>query len=213
MKKFSVNNYSSFAVCRFNEIVFPSLTPEFTFTFTPGAYALSGQIDNGGWAFAYSLTTHNEDVCIYNTPEFIYDGREVSLDFLRSISCYLGIYGTNCSAEELFSQMKKTKKLKKPLEEIKEMFGLSNERFSKPLSMTGNEVWRITAALGYAEDKKIFCYPWRTNRQLKSHIYMIQKISEIFVMDNSYLFLPVENGTLLREYVNDVVDLSAEQRI
>ena len=212
MKEFIVKNFSGFAVCRFQEIVYPSQTPQFTYTFTPGAYAFSGQIDNGGWAFTYSLTAlYEKDVCVYGSSEFIIDDKFVSLDFLRSKSCYLGCPKTNQSAKKQFSKIEKNQKLKKPLEEIKQMFGLTDERFDMPLDMTGNELWRITAALGYAQDKKIFCYPWRTNNQLKAQLYTIQKMANIFANNNCYLFLPVENDALLKEYVNDVLDLSQPQ--
>ena len=212
MREIIVENYSSYARCRFHEIIYPSQTPKFTYTFKPGCYAFLGQIDNGGWAFTYSLTPlDKEDVCLCDTPIFIGDGKRLPLDYLRSISCYLGYYQNTLSAKERFAQIEKLRGLKRPLEDIKEMFRLTNARFDKPLNMTGNEVWRITAALGYAENKTIFCYPWRTNNQLKSHIFLIKKMSEIFEKEDKYLFIPVENGDLVKDNVRNIIDLSQPQ--
>ncbi|MDD4414256.1 MAG: hypothetical protein PHR14_06880 [Oscillospiraceae bacterium] len=214
MNELSVYNFSSFAICRFCDRVFPSHTPEFTYTFKPGVYALTGQIDNGGWAFTYSLTPLNEDdICIYNSPKYLYDGKNVSIDYIRSISYYLGHYTNNqsVSAKKQLEVLVNSGTVQTSLNEIKDMFGLTEERFDRPLNMTGNEIWRITAAIGLAQGKKIFCYPWMTNNQLKPLVYATQKLADVFFKNNCILFLPVENSSLVGDFVNDIIDLSQPQ--
>lgn len=218
MNEFGVYNFSSFATCKFRDSVFPSHTPEFSYTFKPGAYALSGQIDNGGWAFTYALTPRSiDDVCIYNTPKFIYDGKYESIDYIRSLSYYLGNYTNeptcpaNFPAEQQFEPLLKSGKVEIPLEQVKERLGLTKERLSRPLNMTGNEVWRITATIGLAMSKKIFCFPWMTNNQLKPLLYSIKKLSEILKENQCILLLPVENKDLVHDFVNDSIDLSTPQ--
>jgi hypothetical protein len=41
------------------------------------------------------------------------------------------------------------------------MFELSDERFERDLDHVSGEIFRITAAIGFAEGKEIFCWPWR----------------------------------------------------
>lgn len=45
-------------------------------------------------------------------------------------------------------------------EEIKSLFGLSDERFDRPLAQTSGEIWPISIAIQFALGKDIFCFPW-----------------------------------------------------
>jgi len=215
LKNFSVN-----AFCKFQSKAYTSCTPDFSYTFKPGAYALVGQIDHGGWAVSYALAPiDKKDIYIHKSEDedrlmFYVDNQEVSLDYLRTLSHHLGFYtlkksaAYNKSAKKQLAKAIKSGTSQYTLNELKEMFGLTEERFKRPLHMTGNEAWRITAAVGLAAGKKIFCFPWLTNNYLKPLTYAIEKMAEIIRQDNGILLLPVENADLVKGFVDDIIDLS-----
>ncbi len=51
-------------------------------------------------------------------------------------------------------------KLPFSIKEIKDMFGLSDERFERNLDQVGVEINRISIAINFALDKSVFCFPW-----------------------------------------------------
>lgn len=215
MEEWIVENYSVFSICRFRERVFPSQTPIFSYRFHPGVYALTGQIDNGGWAFTYSLTPINDaDVRMDGNSNIVLNKQPLSLQQLRAISHYLGQFDDSIgqlSADQLLRKFQKNGVISLTAGEIQEKFKLTEARWSRPLSATGNEIWRITAALGFVQKKKIFCFPWMTNRQLQSQLNTISYLGKVLSENNCYVLLPVENEDLVKEVVTDVIDLSYAQ--
>lgn len=216
MHSLGITNYSGFAICKFrNNMIYPSDTPRFSYTFKPGAYALVGQIDNGGWAFTYSLTAkHKKELVIEKSSKFAMDGQPVSIDQVRSLSYYVGHYTTkdtrfrHLTAKRMLEKAIQKKHSSFSMDQLKYMLGLTEERFCTPLSHTGNEAWRITAAEGLALGKQIFCYPWMSNQYFKSYAYLSEKLAGICIQNNCILLMPLENSDLVGHFVNDVLDLS-----
>ena len=226
--KLSFDKLSGYAICRFRDNIYLSNISEFSYTFKSGAYALVGQIDNSGWGISYSLSPIcKKDVYInrwtkdrindnMNISKFYLNDKEVTLKHLQSISCYLGHYVSgkrnllDSSAKNQLTRAIRKENSKYSMEELKSMFGLTEERFDRPLYMTGNEVWRITAAVGLANGKRIFCFPWLTNNYLKPLIYAIEKMAEIIKKNDGILLLPVENADLIEGFVDDIIVLGED---
>ena len=201
-----------------------------SYSFGPGAYALIGQIDDGGWAFSYSLSPINKkDVCINrlassgendtNISKFFINDKEVSLTCLQSISCLLGCYNKNrfaaCnkSARKQLTKAIKNGTSKYSLNELQQLFGLSEERMDRPLYKTSREAWRITAAIGLAEGKKIFCLPWKSNQYVVGGVqYSLEIIAKVIKKEGGILLMPLENDELVRHFVDGVIDFSYKMR-
>ena len=180
----TVNEFSGFALCRFRESVYPSNTPLFSQTFSAGLHALTGQIDIGGWVFSY-LLTHAEErkPCLSKGTSFLWNYQPISLSALQEKSCYVGDINKttgNMSAAKQFSKFKRRKNLFITESELRDMFCLTEERWNRPLSHCGNESYRITAALGYAAGKRVFCLPWMTNSQVKYYWGTITFLADFF---------------------------------
>jgi len=78
----------------------------------------------------------------------------------------------------------------------------------RPLYNAGNTAWRITVAIGIAQGKKIFCFPWKSNSFLRTLVYTLERIAAIIKENGGILLLPTENDELVKHFVDDVVDLS-----
>lgn len=219
MNSLKIINYSAFAICRFRDnMIYPSRTPQFSYTFKPGAYALIGQIDNGGWAFAYSLAAKSKkDLVIEDSATFAVNGQSASLDQVRSLAHYVGHYKTretrfrHLTAKSMLEKAMRKGQPAFSMEQLKEMLGITEERYRRPLPYTGNEAWRITAAEGLALGKQIFCYPWMSNQYFKSYAYLSERLADICVQNNCILLMPLENEKAVKHFVNDVIDLSKPQ--
>jgi len=211
--------------CRFASDVYWSSIREYSYTFTPGAYALVGQIDDGGWALSYSLAPiKKKDVYInkwgssdehgIGMTRFFIDDKEVSLAYLQSISCHLGYHNKNKFAscnKSVRKQLKKAIKKgtsKYSLAELQEMFEFSDVMMDRPIYNTGTSAWRITAAIGLAQGKKIFCFPWKSNSYIKGMVHSLEKLAKIFIKEDCLLLIPLENDELVKHFVDDTVDLS-----
>ena len=46
---------------------------------------------------------------------------------------------------------------------------MDSERFERPLAGAGNEIFKAMAAIGYANDKKVFCFPWLSKKRFESY--------------------------------------------
>ena len=146
-------DFDGYAKCRFVNDIYWSSIRKTSCSFKPGAYALTGQIDDGGWVLSYSLAPiKKKDVYInrwansggneIDLSRFYIDDKEVSLAYLQSVSCHLGYHNKNKFAACNKSARKQlTKAIKKGTSkysfvELQEMFGLSDARIDRPLYMT-----------------------------------------------------------------------------
>jgi len=217
-------NLRGYARCRFAHDIYWTHIRENSYSFKPGAYALVGQIDDGGWAFSYSLAPiKKKDVYINRwasddetyVSRFYLDDKEVSLAYIQSISCHLGHHNKNRFATcNKSARRQLTKAIKKgtskyTFDELQEMFGLSDVRLDRPLYKTSREAWRITAAIGLAQGKKIFCFPWKSNSYIEGGVLIaLELLAGIVKKEGGLLLMPLENDELVKHFVDGVVDLS-----
>ena len=50
---------------------------------------------------------------------------------------------------------------------IREMFKVSKERVKRNIEFVSGERWRASVAIGFAQGKDIFCYPWMNTRDIE----------------------------------------------
>ena len=93
-------------------------------------------------------------------------------------------------------------------EELVDKLGLSECRLMRPIDCTGNERWRITMAIGLAEGKKVFCYPWMTSQEFKGMPYAAALMGKVIAADGGILLIPIENDMYVKDIARDVIDLS-----
>ena len=76
-------------------------------------------------------------------------------------------------------------------DDIREMFCLDDERFERPLKTCGNEAIRAMAAIGFAYDRQVFCFPWLSNRRFVCHRNSVQAILDVLEQAGKIVLLPV----------------------
>ena len=50
---------------------------------------------------------------------------------------------------------------------IQKMFCISSERINRNIYFVSGERWKASAAIGYANGKKVFCYPWMNSKDIE----------------------------------------------
>lgn len=166
--------------------VFRSTCDDVSYHFNAGVYILLGEIDSGAWAFTSALCSKKKNnACILdNETKFYFNETEVTLDDIRKISCdldgpfnYTGSF--NKSVEKRVEDSITKYKLPYTVKDIQKMFHLTDERYKRALKYAGNERFRCNAALGFVQRKKIFCFPWlseKAERYYEGSIYLISDI-------------------------------------
>lgn len=53
--------------------------------------------------------------------------------------------------------------------EIIERFKLTSERYHRPMRQLSHEAWRASCAIGLAQGKKIFCFPYMDHKMIDEY--------------------------------------------
>lgn len=143
---------------------------DFSYEFENGVYILQGDIASGGWALSYALSCFDKSMVVsptYGKPEFILNGEQLTLEKLRDKSCYLS--GTEreyvseiikCPVRKIVCKNIKKNKLNLTENEIRYTFFITASRFDRYIKHVGNERYACRAAIGYSENREIYCFPW-----------------------------------------------------
>lgn len=140
-------------------------------------YGIIGEFGNGGAALSCGITGNTN---FYEGKIFI-DDRESSIKQLIKNSWYVGTDLYTYNSKKLFGN--KPKIMKKTIKEqieigiqnvnhdldfgtIQRVFNLSNERVDRNIEYVSGERWKASAAIGYANGKKLFCFPWLNSKDI-----------------------------------------------
>lgn len=145
-------------------------------TFFPGINTLVGEIDSGNWAISYLLSMYihrPEDFVLFGQPQININNNLICIDELAQFSCYLDkldpLFSGNDSVAHLIKHGLQGSKSNYSCDDIKKLFHIDSERFERSLAGVGNEVFKAMAAIGYAYNKEVFCFPWLSKNRFESY--------------------------------------------
>lgn len=198
-------------------VFFPSLTnfgsaiddiTDLQYVFSSGKiYGIIGECGSGGWGLSYLLS--GKDTC--PKQEIIINENNAFQKDLKKIGWYVGdqIQRKNflCKEMSIIKQLQlgvKQSNNKISVDEIVQKFNLSHDRLNKKISELSWEKWRASIAIGYAHNKRIFCFPWLNTAQINDlilntglHIY-----SDILRKEGNLIIIPTGKKEAL-EYIAD----------
>lgn len=145
----------------------------FTYDFNFGkSYLLHGELWDGGWALSQMIAGLLEPDTVIVQSEYgqiLLDGvqyptaqRKKDVWVVpRSEIKRFGLFQNMTVQEQIHHGLKNNPHpyLKSENEYI-ERFGLTPERYTRPFTMLSHERWRANCAVGLANGKKIFCFPY-----------------------------------------------------
>ena len=153
-----------------------SLSHSLCFSFSPGINKLVGEIDSGNWAVSYLLSMYRhrpEDFVLFDPPKVVVNKKELSLNSFSRFSCYMDLsdplFSFDGSLEGMIQKGLEENGLNYSPDDVRALFQIDADRFNRPLTAVGNEIFKAMAAIGYSYKKEFFCFPWLSNKRLKSY--------------------------------------------
>ena len=171
------------------------ISPQNSFELTRGVNYLEGEIDSGVWAVSYllSMYTHkSKNFTLYNCSV---NKGDISLKELIDISCYMDksfpLFNSHKTVYEMVCKGLKDGGMHIEAEQIRMMFGIDEERFNRPFSGTGNEIFKAMAAVGYCYNKKLFCFPWLSRKRFESYHKHLTYLLEVLEKLGMIVVVPI----------------------
>lgn len=168
------------------------------YDFTVGLNKSVCEIDSGNWAVSYlmSMYIHSaKDFVLFRQPQIKVDSKSTTIEELSQKSCYMDtlypLFSKKTPVHKLVAKGIKINKLDTTAENIRELFCIDKERFTRPLSGVGNEIFKAMAAIGYVNKKEVFCFPWMSHKRFESYHANLTEVLRILEDLNSVIVLPV----------------------
>ena len=168
------------------------------FIFHKGINLLKGEIDSGNWAISYLISMYNfktNDFVLFKETEVLIDGCKATLCDINKYSCYMDdsypLFSSKKSVKFLVEQGLKKHKLNYTADEIRDLFCIDEERFTRPISAVGNEFFKAMAAIGYSNLKQIYCFPWMSKMRFNGFHAHLTYLLEILKKLDLTVVIPV----------------------
>ncbi len=152
------------------------LSKDTHYTFHTGINTMQGEIDSEIWAVSYLLSMYchrPKDFILFQPPNVEVNGSSIAIEDFCKISCYLDqmypLFSGKATVEHLIQKAIKINKLSFSSEEIRITFGLTSERFHRSVKQVGNEIFKAMVAIGYCYGKRVFCFPWMSQKRFNGY--------------------------------------------
>jgi len=169
---------------------------EFSYSFSNGTYFLTGEVDSGAWSFADSLICADNKISQYTSYEEIaLNGKNVDLSEVQKMSFSIGQYKTygEKKFESILKHALKKSKSTYTVEDICkkfDFFGIDEWLKNQKMSLVNTKIWYLSAAIGLAMGKKIFVFPWLSNRTFRLYHGFIINTIHILNQEDLLVFVP-----------------------
>ena len=197
IEKISITN-NGYIHCKSNFYSSQDILDDVNFNFGVGTNKLIGEIDSGNWAISYLLSMYKhrpKDFTLFEQPKVTVNNKLISLNELSKFVCYMDrldpLFTSNHSVKKLIMQGLKHSKLNCSYDDIKNLFHIDSERFERPLTGTGNEIFKAMAAIGFSYKKEIFCFPWLSNKRFENYHQNLTTLFQILDSLEKIVILPV----------------------
>jgi len=181
--------------------------------FSGKAYGIIGECGSGGWGLSSVLTGRDTQP----TQKILINEKEYFQEDLKQFGWYVGdgiekkyLFGKEKSVLEQIKFGVKSHNSEISVDEIVQKFHLSKDRLDMKLSNLSWEKWRASTAIGYALQRKIFCFPWLNTAQVNDlilntglHIYI-----DILKKEGATIIVPTEKKEALEGIVDEYVILN-----
>lgn len=170
-------------------------------------YALAGGQNNGGYALSCLLSGFAD----MGKNRVSVDGKLLNRSELMKIGCFIGLGRQRFFRKYLTVRQQITEALNssgnsQSFDEIVSKFGLTPERLDRRLAYTGNEHWRASIAIAYAEEKRIFCAPFIEEKMWDNYLRLyLEGWLRMLRDEDRLIILPVSGEKNFRELSDEII--------
>lgn len=189
---------------RHNELLY-----EETFEFEEGKmYGILGEHGEGGGGLSWLLSGRD----VIRDEKITVFGKEYKKGETVEEGWYLGegIPGMDKSARKEIAAALKMSKSRLSVQDIVDKFHLTEDRLDVKVQYYSWEIWRLSAAIGYALGKKIFCFPaidtLKVTEIVTSTAFFIYV--EKLRREGCILLLPSSNREVLESVTDEIIELN-----
>lgn len=165
--------------------------------FDPGITLLQGDIDSGNWAISYTISMYKQKsrrFILFPESSLTLDSAINDLKTLTLNACYLDsshvLFSSHKTIHKLVEKGLKSHKDCRNSSQIRDLFNISADRFERPLCEVGNEKFRCMAAIGYANQKRIYCFPWLSKKSVEYYGRNIMDVLETLNSLKEFVVIP-----------------------
>lgn len=177
-----------------------------------GVNVIPGDICDGGWALSYLLSYPKDSSIILceNDYRLEWNGMPIALTQLADLTVPIGARSARqspFSIKTLVRRALRKSKLPYSAEEVLNIFTIPEFLWDRKLLHTGSRLWKCQAAIGFAENRPIFCFPWMSRRRLDPLIVFVNQIcSELKKRGNPILVMPVSKAEMVADLADYWID-------
>ncbi len=172
------------------------------FEFSMGkVYGIIGEFGMGGAALSCGITGNT---CWYQ-GEVNIDGIVCDVKKLIESSWYIGNDLYSDSSSKIWRKSAKIDRntIKEQIdygirkynlelegEEVRQLFNISSERYERNINYISGERMKASAAIAYAHDKNVYCYPWMNSSDIEHLKEQIRNTINVLKQKNALIIIP-----------------------
>ena len=161
---------------------------------TGNLYGIIGEFGCGGASLSCVMTGNID----YDEGKVYIDGQESPLEHVIENSWYVGMDLDN---RKRFIKKRRTvrqqieygvhnTKQRGDAKKIQGIFRISEERIDRNIKYVSGECWKASAAIGYANGRKIFCYPWMNSRDVEHLKEQLSYVVDYLIHSDCIVIFP-----------------------
>ena len=169
------------------------------YEFCAGVNKLYGEIDSDIWGVSYLLSMYKNskkrDMVILENSHLIVNEKNMPLQEILKYSCYMdeeySLFASKKTIRKLVEQGIKENRMTETADDVRSLFHIDEDRFERPISGVGNELFRVMAAIGYCNNKQIYCFPWLSKKRFEQYHKNITDVLEILESLDMIAIVPI----------------------
>ncbi|MBW7475184.1 hypothetical protein K0T92_10535 [Paenibacillus oenotherae] len=182
----------------------------FTYSFIPGkVYGLIGKAGMGAWAISYVLAGNSS---AYSGSISI-NGIEADTTILRENGWYVGeqlkrrgLLGMSKSLSVL-QELERGKQNAESINNWIQQLELSPTRLNRPIENISNERWNASVAIGLAQGKSLFCFPWFDQEWKELLRVRLATCAELLKKQGCIMIIPSDSPLVIERFVDEFIYL------
>lgn len=92
------------------------------------------------------------------------------------------------------------------LDDVIDLFSISEGRIDRPVSQWSGEIFNITMAIGFARGKKIYCFPWISEFEMNRIEGCWEQIQTLKRKD-SIILIPAAENNFLKSHCDGIIKI------
>lgn len=183
----------------------------FTYYFVPGkVYGIIGKAGMGAWAIAYVLAGNSSSY----SGSISINGTVADTTILRENGWYVGerlkrrgILGISKSLTVL-QELEREEPNAESINNWIEQLELSSTRLGRPIEHISNERWNASVAIGLAQGRSVFCFPWFGQEWKEILRVRLATCAELLKKQGCIMIIPSDSPLIIDSFVDEFIYLN-----